>query len=87
MKVGRQHLCNKNQHIEGQRSKREREREREHMVNNGRHCQQPENCENRNDPELIQAFVKKWWVESDFKAPKLPHSLRFKGSGCHHNSI
>jgi hypothetical protein len=32
--------------------------------------QQPENCENRNDPDLVQAFLKKWWVESDFKAPK-----------------
>jgi hypothetical protein len=31
--------------------------------------QQPENCENRNDPDLVQAFLKKWWVESDFKAP------------------
>jgi hypothetical protein len=30
--------------------------------------QQPENCENRNDPDLVQAFLKKWWVESDFKA-------------------
>jgi hypothetical protein len=30
---------------------------------------QPENCENRNDPDLVQAFLKKWWVESDFKAP------------------
>jgi hypothetical protein len=49
--------------------------------------QQPENCENRNDPDLVQAFVKKWWVESDFKAPNLPLSLRFKGSGCHYNSI
>jgi hypothetical protein len=28
---------------------------------------QPENCENRNDPDLVQAFLKKWWVESDFK--------------------
>jgi hypothetical protein len=27
------------------------------------------------------------WVESDFKAPNLPLSLRFKGSGCHCNSI
>jgi hypothetical protein len=27
--------------------------------------------ENRNDPDLVQAFLKKWWVESDFKAPKL----------------
>jgi hypothetical protein len=40
-----------------------------------------ENCENRNDPDLVEAFLKKWWVESDFKAPKLPLSLRFKGSG------
>jgi hypothetical protein len=31
----------------------------------------------------IQAFLKKWWVESDFKAPNLPLSLRFKSSGCH----
>jgi hypothetical protein len=42
---------------------------------------QPENCENRNDPDLAQAFLKKWWVESDFKAPNLPLSLRLKGSG------
>jgi hypothetical protein len=49
--------------------------------------QQPENCENRNDPDLVQAFLMKWWVESDFKAPSLPLSLRFKGSGCHYNSI
>jgi hypothetical protein len=42
--------------------------------------QQPENCENRNDPDLVQAFLKKWWVESDFKAPNLPLSLRFKGN-------
>ena len=27
--------------------------------------QQPENWENRNDPDLVQAFLKKWWVESD----------------------
>jgi hypothetical protein len=27
--------------------------------------QQPENCENRNDPDLVQAFLKKWWVESE----------------------
>jgi hypothetical protein len=24
---------------------------------------------------LVQAFVKKWWVESDFKAPNLPLSF------------
>jgi hypothetical protein len=32
--------------------------------------QQPENCENRDDPKLVQAFLNKWLVESDFKAPK-----------------
>jgi len=42
--------------------------------------QQPENCENRNDPDLVQAFLKKWWVESYFKAPNLPLSLRLKVS-------
>jgi hypothetical protein len=29
---------------------------------------------------LVQAFLKKCWVESDFKAPNLPLSLRLKGS-------
>jgi hypothetical protein len=29
----------------------------------------------RNDPDSEQAFLKKWWVESDFKAPNLPLSL------------
>jgi hypothetical protein len=48
--------------------------------------QQQENCENRNDPDLVQAILKKWWVESDFKAPNLPLSLRLKVSGCHYNS-
>jgi hypothetical protein len=42
--------------------------------------QQAENCENRNDPDLVHAFLKKWRVESDFKAPNLPLSLRLKGS-------
>jgi hypothetical protein len=46
-----------------------------------------ENCENRNDPDLVQAFLKKLWVESDFKALNLSLSLRLKGSGCHYNSI
>ena len=46
-----------------------------------------ENCENCNDPDLAQALLKKLWVESDFKAPNLPLSLRLKGSGCHYNSI
>ena len=36
---------------------------------------------------MVQAFLKKWWVESDFKAPNLPLSLRLKVSGCHYNSI
>jgi hypothetical protein len=49
--------------------------------------QQPENWENRNNPDLVQAFLKKLWVESDFTAPNLTLSLRFKGSGCHYSSI
>jgi len=49
--------------------------------------QQPENWENRNSPYLVQAFPKKWWVESDFTAPNLPLPLRLKGPGCHYNSI
>jgi outer membrane cobalamin receptor len=36
---------------------------------------------------LVQAFLRKWWVESDFKAPNLPLSLRLKVSGCNYNSI
>jgi hypothetical protein len=38
--------------------------------------------QNRNDSNLVQLFLRKWWVESDFKAPNLPLSLRLKGSGC-----
>jgi hypothetical protein len=54
----------------------------------------PKSCRNifrlcRKDykPDLVQAFLKKWWVESDFKAPHLPLSLRLKVSGCHYNNI
>jgi hypothetical protein len=36
---------------------------------------------------LVQAFPKKWWAESNFKAPNLPLPLRLKGSGCHYNNI
>ena len=36
---------------------------------------------------MVQAFLQKWWVESDFKAPNLPLSLRLNGSSCHYNSI
>jgi hypothetical protein len=32
-------------------------------------------CENRNDPYLVQAFLKKWWVESDFKAMMMRSAL------------
>ena len=58
-----------------------------HKYINRKNHQQPENCENRNDPDLVQAFLNKWWVESDFKTPNLPLSLRLRGSGCHFNSI
>jgi hypothetical protein len=34
--------------------------------------------ENRNDPDLVQAFLKKWRVESDFKAPNLPLSFKYQ---------
>jgi hypothetical protein len=31
------------------------------------------NCKSDYDViDLVQAFLKKWWVESDFKAPNLP---------------
>ena len=43
-----------------------------HKFLNRQISQQPENCENRNDPDLVQAFLKKWWVESDFKSAKPP---------------
>jgi hypothetical protein len=36
------------------------------------------NCETRNDPDLVQAFLKKWWVESDFKAPNQRNIFKFK---------
>jgi hypothetical protein len=48
--------------------------------------QQPENWENRNGPDLVQAFPKKWWVESDFTTPNLLLPLRLKGSGCYYYS-
>ena len=56
------------------------QRESQNSVNNRK-------TENRNDPDLVQAFLKKWLVELDFKVPNLPLSLRFKSSGCHYNSI
>jgi hypothetical protein len=40
-----------------------------HKYINRQISQQPENRENGNDPGLVQAFLQKWWVESDFKAP------------------
>jgi hypothetical protein len=58
-----------------------------HKSTNRQISQQPENWENRNVPELVQAFATKWWVESDFTAPNLPLPLRVKGSGCHYNSM
>ena len=36
--------------------------------------QQPENCENRNDPELVQAFLKKWWVDQLIKTKCIEYS-------------
>jgi hypothetical protein len=36
---------------------------------------------------VVQAFLKEWWVESDFKAPNLSLSLRPNGSGCHYQEV
>ena len=58
-----------------------------HKSTNRQNQSTTENLENRNGPDLVQAFPKKWWVESDFTAPNLPLPLRLKGSGCHYNSI
>jgi hypothetical protein len=55
------------------------------VINRDKISQQLENCENRNDPDLVQAFLKKWWVESDFKAPNLPLSLRNIFRLCRNN--
>ena len=41
--------------------------------------QQPENCENRNDPDLVQAFLKKWWVESDLNIKRKNDSVTNDG--------
>jgi hypothetical protein len=49
-----------------------------HNYTNRQNQSTSENCENRNDPDLVQAFLKKWWVESDLKAPNFPLSLRSK---------
>jgi hypothetical protein len=50
---------------------------------NKRRCpylnQEPENCENRNGPDMVQVFPKNWRVELDFTAPNLPFPLRLKG--------
>ena len=58
-----------------------------HKYINRQISQQPENSEIRNDPRLVQAFLKKWWVKSDFKTPNIPRSLRLKVFSCHYNSI
>ena len=55
---------------------------RTHKSTNRQNQLTTENWENRNGP--VQAFPKKWWIESDFTAPNLPLPLRLKGSGCQH---
>jgi len=34
---------------------------------------------------LVEAFLKKWWVKSDFKAPNLPLSLRLRAKNKNKN--
>jgi hypothetical protein len=46
-----------------------------HKYRNRQNQSTTEICENRNDPDLVQACLKKWWVESDVKAPNLPLSI------------
>jgi hypothetical protein len=36
---------------------------------------------------MVQAFLKQWWVESDFKAPNLPLSLRLIRDMVMHNFL
>ena len=45
--------------------------------------QQPENWENHNGTDFVQAFSKKWWVESYFTAPNLPLPLWLKQNSQH----
>ena len=56
-----------------------------HRSTNRQNQSTSEKLGNPNDPDFVQAFPKKWWVESDFTAPNLP--LPLKGFGCHQNSI
>ena len=55
------------------------QRERQNFISEqtDKISQQPENWENRNGPDLVQVFPKKWWVESDFTAPNLPLPVAF----------
>jgi hypothetical protein len=62
-------------------------KDKTHKYINRQNQSTTENCENRNDPGLVQAFLKKWCVKSDFKAPNLPLSIWHKGSGCHYSNM
>jgi hypothetical protein len=50
--------------------------EKTHKSTNRQNKSTTENWENHNGPDLLQAFPKKWWVESYFTAPNLPLPLR-----------
>jgi hypothetical protein len=41
-----------------------KEKVKTHKYINRQNQSTTENCENRNDPDLVQAFLKKLWVES-----------------------
>ena len=41
----------------------------------------------RNDPDLVQAFLKKWWVELYIKAPNPPLSLQIINDGISNDSV
>ena len=49
--------------------------------------QQPENWENGNGSDLVQAFAMQWWVESDFTAPNPPLPLHYLIFSCFCRSL
>ena len=68
------HVQNKgNNKITELRTILQRESQNSYVSKTDKISRQPENCENRNDPDLVWAFLKKWWVESDFIKRQTSH--------------
>ena len=62
--MDRRHKSNKK--ITEHRAIFQRERQNSYVNKQKQIIKQSENWENRNGPDLVQAFPNKWWVESDF---------------------